>query len=204
MGERSLRGPEPWEHRVLRLVSEQSAIPMDQLARFLACGEERAHRVAEHLSKVGFAEYGRFLFEEPRWVWLTARGARFSGTGFAALRPKVGAMGRLRAINEVRLQIATHAPEARWLCGRGIVREQGKRGPRPSAALEIGAERHAILVKQAIGRAERREREILESLMRGYDAVVAFCAPAPQRLYLRLAAEHGWPRLIVRSIPASP
>jgi len=42
---------------------------------------------------------------------------------------------------------------------------------------------------------------MLESLMRGYDAVVAFCAPAPLGLYKRLASEHHWRKLVIRSIP---
>ena len=42
---------EPWEQRVLRLISEQQAIPFDQLARFLECEEEQAARVAKHLTK---------------------------------------------------------------------------------------------------------------------------------------------------------
>jgi hypothetical protein len=200
----ALRPPEPWEHEVLRLTAEQHGIPFDQLARFLGCGPEQAARVARHLSRAGFTDYGRFLVAEPHWLWLTWRGARLSGTEFAAGRPKVGAMGRIRAVNEVRLLITSRAPEARWICGRTVFREQGSHGRRPNAVVEIGDERHAILVKHGIRQAERRERDILESLMRGYDAVVAFCAPAPGNLYRRLAGEHHWQKLVVRPLPDAP
>jgi hypothetical protein len=199
-----LPAPQPWEHLVLRLIAEQQAIPFDQLARFLDCEPEQAARVAKHLTRVRYADYGRFLTDEPHWVWLTHRGARFSGTEFAAVRPKVGAMDRIRAVNEVRLHIAARAPQARWISGRSIVREQGKKGRRPNAIVEIGSERHAILVKHGIRQTEWRERDILESLMRGYDAVIAFAAPAPQGLYQRLAAEHHWPKLVIRPIPEPP
>lgn len=199
-----LRQPEGWEFELLRLLSEQQGVPFDQLARFIGCETEQASRVAKHLFKSGFADYGRILHDEPHWAWLTRRGARLSGTGFASGPPKVGAMARMRAVNEVRLHIAARAPEARWICGRSVIREQGRQGRRPNAVVEIGGERHAILVKHGIRQSEWRERDILESLMRGYDAVIAFCAPAPGSLYRRLAEANHWPKLIVREIPRPP
>ena len=84
--------------------------------------------MAKHLTEVGFADYGRFLMDEPHWVWLTYRGVRLSGTGFRPSQPTPGAMVRIRAINEVRLHIARRAPEARWVSGRSVLREQGHQG----------------------------------------------------------------------------
>jgi len=204
-GERAVvRRPEPWEFELLRLLCEQQAIPFDQLARFFGCEAEQAARLAKHLYKSGFADSGRILHGEPPWAWLTGRGARLSGTGFASGQPKVGAMGRMRVVNEIRLYIARRAPEARWVCGRSVIREQGRQGRRPNAVVEIGRERHAILVKHAIRQSESSEREILESLMQGYDAVIAFCAATPGNLYRRLAETHRWPKLVVREIPQPP
>lgn len=195
-----LRAPEPWEFELLRLIAEQGAIPFDQLARFLDCDQRRAANLAKHLTKSGFADYGRFLHAEPHWVWLSGRGTRVSGTGFAYLRPKIGAMARMRAVNEVRLHIARRAPEARWICGRSVVREQGLKGYRPNAVVEIGRERHAIVVKRRAHMPEH-EREIIETHMARHDAVVAFCRPLPRNLLKRLQAEHHWPKLVVRDIP---
>jgi hypothetical protein len=198
-----LHRPEPWEFELLRLIAEQQAIPFDQLARLLDCEMEQAARVAKHLFKSGFADYGRFLHEEPHWVWLTGRGARLSGTGLHHQLPKVGAMARMRAVNEVRLQIARRAPEARWISGRSVIREQGLRGYRPNAVVEIGRERHAIVVRLS-AQAEERERDILETHMARHDAVIAFCAAAPRKRLQRLAAQHHWPKLVIRSIPEPP
>ncbi len=195
-----LRMPEPWEFELLRLIAEQGAIPFDQLARFLDCDQERAARVAKHLTKVGFADYGRFLHGEPHWAWLTWRGVRLSGMGFTASPPKVGAMARMRAVNEVRLHIAKRAPEARWICGRSVVREQGKRGYRPNAVVEIGAERHAITVHLRSPEQERL-RDLLATHMARYDAVIAFAKPGPRKLLERVKAEHHWPKLVIRPIP---
>ena len=195
-----LRMPEPWEFELLRLIAEQGAIPFDQLARFLDCDQRRAANLAKHLTKSGFADYGRFLHDEPPWVWLSGRGMRLSGTGFGYLRPKIGAMARMRAVNEVRLHIARRAPDARWICGRSVVREQGLKGYRPNAVVEIGRERHAIVVKRRAHMPEH-EREVIETHMARHDAVVAFCRPKPRNLLKRLQAEHHWPKLVIRDIP---
>ncbi len=198
-----LRAPEPWEFELLRLIAEQGAIPFDQLARFLGCEEAPAARVAKHLFKAGFADYGRFLYDEPPWVWLSGRGMRLSGTGFTYLRPRVGAMARMRAVNEIRLHIAARAPKARWLCARSVVREQGKRGHRPNAVVEIGRERHALLTCLRV-QPQERTRAIVETHMARYDAVIAFAKPAPRRLLERLAQENHWPKLVVRTLPKPP
>jgi hypothetical protein len=198
-----LRMPEPWEFELLRLIAEQQAIPFDQLARFLDCEEERAARVAKHLFKAGFADYGRILHDEPHWIWSTGRGARLSGTGFEPRRPRVGAMARMRAVNEVRLHIAQRAPEARWISGRSVVREQGKYGHRPNAVVEIRRERHAILVHLSAQHPDL-VREVVETHMARYDAVIAFANPKPRKLLERLAADNHWPKLVVRSIPEPP
>ncbi len=194
-----LRAPEPWEFELLRLLAEQGAIPFDQLGRFLDAEERQAANVVKHLTKGGYADYGRTLHGEPHWAWLTARGARLSGMGFVPGSPKVGAMARIRAVNEVRLHITRRAPEARWVCGRSVVREQGLKGMRPNAVVEIGGERHAIVVKH--GFPQERERELVETQMARYDAVIYFANPRPRALLERLKAEHHWPKLVIRPIP---
>ncbi len=198
-----LRPPQPWESELLRLIAEQQAIPFDQLARFIGCEARQAAKLAGHLANAGYADYGRFLIAEPHWVWLTGRGARLSGTGFRPGVPRVGAMARIRATNEVRLLIFRRAPEACWICGRTLVREFGRQGHRPNAAVRIGGERHAIVV-QLRAADQGRTRSVLEAHMARYDAVVAFAAPRPRRLLERLAAEHHWPKLVIRDLPKPP
>lgn len=196
----ALRLPEPWEFELLRLIAEQGAIPFDQLARFLDADEHQAASVVKHLTKVGYADYGRILHDDSHWAWLSGRGARLSGMGFIGGRPKVGAMARMRAVNEVRLHIARRAPEAHWIGPRSIIREQGRSGYRPNAVVEIGAERHAIMVHLRAGDQERA-RDILATHMARYDALIAFANPRPLALLKRLQAERHWPKLVIRPIP---
>jgi hypothetical protein len=197
-----LRGPEPWEFELLRLIAEQGAIPFDQLARFLGADAGQAESVVKHLTEVGYVDYGRFLHDEPHWAWLSCRGARLSGTGFRPNRPRVGAMARMRAVNEVRLHISSRAPEARWICHRSLVREQGRRGHRPNAVIEIRSERHAIVVRLS-ARDLDIVRDSLETDMARYDAVIVFAMPSIRRRLEHFAAEHHWPKLVIRDIPNS-
>jgi hypothetical protein len=159
--------------------------------------------VVKHLTKVGYADYGRFLHDEPHWAWLSGRGARLSGMGFIGARPRVGAMARMRAVNEVRLHIARRAPEAHWIGPRSIIREQGRTGYRPNAVVEIGAERHAIVVHLRAGDQERT-RDIVETHIARYDALIAFANPRPMASLKRLQADRHWPKLVIRPIPGSP
>jgi hypothetical protein len=196
-----IRTPERWEYEILRLIAEQQAIPFDQLARFLDCGPEQASRVAKHLTKAAYTDYGRELTYEPHWIWLTRRGARFSGEGFEALPPPVGSMARIRAVNEVRLHIKRRAPWARWICERSVIREQGIRGHRPNAIVEIGEERHAIVARYGGPTEKEREIRVLETHMLRYDAVIAFAGRRCRGLLERLKREHHWPKLVIRPIP---
>lgn len=75
---------QPWEQQLLRLVSEQGAVPLDQLARFLDVEEAQAARMGWHLVDRGLAVCRPVLHGEPPWLWPTFRGNRASGTGCRA------------------------------------------------------------------------------------------------------------------------
>lgn len=196
------RSPEPWEHPILRLVAEQSAMPFDQLARFLDCDDPQAALIAKHLTARGFADYGRFLHGEPPLLWLTHRGCRLSATGFDFVPPKVGALARVRAVNDIRLHIAQRAPGARWICGRTVFREQGRRGHRPNAVIEVADERHAVLAVLS-PKPKSLMVPLLESQLRRHDALIIFGPERARRFLARLATEHHWPKLVARPLPRS-
>src|SRR5262249_15295941 len=136
----------------------------------------------------------------PPILWLTHRGCRQSGTGFDFIPPRVGALARVRAVNEIRLHITGRAPDARWICGRTVFREQGGRGHRPHAVAVIGEERHAML---ALLNWKPKDRLIplLESQMRRHDAAIVSARSRLRRSLDRLASTHHWPKLVLREIP---
>ena len=184
---------------VLRLLSEQVAIPLDQLARFLGCPLERVVALAQGLEDAGCLRHRRFLVRDMPWFWLNGRGARLADTGFVASAPDVAMLAHRRAINEVRLHLAERAPQGRWVCERTVFRQRDPEDHLPDAVFEIGGERHAIEAELSVKRNDEIRRIVAEHSNR-YDAVLYFCGPYPYRLLKRVQAEGRWPKLLVRRL----
>lgn len=194
------RDPTSHERALLRLLSEQVAIPLDQLARFLGCSLEQAVALVEGLEHADCVRHRRFLFRDMPWFWLNNRGARLAGTGFVASAPDVAMLAHRRAVNEVRLYLAERAPQGRWVCERTVFRQRDPEDHLPDAVFEIGGERHAIEAELSLKRNDEIRRIVAEHSNR-YDAVLYFCGPRPYRLLKRVQAEGRWPKLAVRRLP---
>lgn len=184
----------------LRLLSEQVAIPLDQLARLLGVSLEEAVRLVQGLEADGCLEHRRFLVRDWPWFWLSSRGAGRAGTGFPYRIPDVSSLAHRRALNEIRLYLAERAPEGHWVCERTVYRRCDPNQHLPDALFEIGGERHAI--EAELSHKNNREiREILAELSDRYDAVLYFCGPRTLRMMKRLSSEGRWPKLVVRRLP---
>ena len=184
----------------LRLLSEQAAIPLDQLARLLGLSLASAVRIVQRLDEEGLVESRRFLVRDLPWLWPSRRGARLSGTGFPYSAPDVALLAHRRAINEVRLYLAERAPGGRWVCERTVFRRRDPEDHLPDAVFEIGGERHAIEAELTSKR-NREIRRIVAEHSNRYDAVLYFCGPLPYNLLKRVQAEGRWPKLVVRRVP---
>jgi hypothetical protein len=187
---------------VLRLIAEQYAVRIDQLARFIDCDHSAAADLTDRLARLGYVEQRALLAGQAEWIWLTKRGAGESGTRFTGMRPQVGSLERIAALNEVRLLVARRAPEARWISGRSILREQGRHGPQPQAVIEIAGEEHAVAVKLGQTRSPQTEQRFAETLMGRYDALIVFAGKSRQRALRLLASQRNWPKLILRDLPS--
>ncbi len=193
------REPSAEELLALRLLSEQTAVPLDQLARFLGVSLAEGVATLHGLEAAGAVEHRRFLIRDHPWFWPSYRGARLAGTGFPYKAPDVAILAHRRAVNEVRLHLAERAPKGRWLSERAVFRQRDPSEHLPDAVFEIGAERHVIEVE--LSRKRNSEiHQIVAQLSDRYDAVLYFCAPRPYRLMKRVQAEGRWPKLIVRRI----
>jgi hypothetical protein len=64
------------EQFVLRLLSEQAAIPLDQLSRFLGGPLCRTVSLLQRLEDSGCIEHRRFLVRDHPWFWPSRPGAR--------------------------------------------------------------------------------------------------------------------------------
>jgi hypothetical protein len=202
---RDCSSPSPAELSILDLISEQGAIPLDQLARFLDCDFKEATALGTRFLEAGFVKRSRPLGSEPDWLWLTRFGASVSTTGLGALSPKVGGLVQRRALNEIRLLFAERAPGARWVSERTLRRAQGMKGSVPGAVVEVGSasdpERQAIEVCLSPKRSTAERVRRMEMYRAEYAAATFFCSSSAKKTIRTAANRCGWSNLLVLSIP---
>jgi hypothetical protein len=197
------RQPSPEERGLLRLLSEQGAVPLDQIARFIEGSLADAVRLAQGLEDAGCIEHRRFLVRDHPWFWPTRRGVRLARLGFAYKPPEVLGLAHRRAVNEVRLYLRGCAPHGHWVCERDVYHQRDFNDHLPDAVLEIEGERHAVEAELST-KGQREIRRIVAEHSNRYDAVLYFCAPLPYNLMRRVQAERRWPKLVVRRLPEAP
>jgi DNA-binding Lrp family transcriptional regulator len=190
------------QRELLELLSEQGAVPFDQLVRFLGCTRSRALSSRRRLQRLGWIEGRLFLVGDAEWFWLSRKGVGIAGGAHRYTVPSVRSLPHRRAINETRLFLRDKAPAGRWSSERAIHGAAGSVEHVPDAVLEVGGERHAIEVE--LSRKPPREvAEILDKHSERYDAVIYFCGPQTYGLMKRVQAEGRWPKLHVRHVPGS-
>ncbi len=116
----------------LRWIGEQSAVRADQVARLLAryAGpglqtpgqlSESATRVwRTRMKRIGAIGEVRGFYNEPSYIWLTARGLSLAGLDYKVLKPAITSLRHLYWCNEVRLYVFARRPEARWIPERTL------------------------------------------------------------------------------------
>jgi hypothetical protein len=187
---------------ILRLISEQVAIPLDQLARFQECDIARVRDWSGRVERAGCLRMTQFQVGELPWVWLTRRGARFADTGCSAPRrpPAIARLDHLRAVNEVRLYLTERAPHGRWTSENQLRMGSGHRKVCPNGAFEIDGKRQAIRVALSYMQKSKPRKAIAEASSR-YDEVIYFCGPRTQGLLRAIQENENWPKLVVREMP---
>jgi hypothetical protein len=195
------RSPKPAETEILHLLLEQGAVPMDQFARFLDSTEFEAEQFAEQLCSANLTQSQRPLVGGPAWLSPTNAGARLAGGVLRPLRYRTGALARLRALNEVRLQIAERSPGARFVSRRLLLRRFGRYATLPGAVVEQGGERHAVQLALAPGDEDLLVPRI-DLLHASHHAVMYFCANRRVRTFIEhLQRKHSWSSLVIRELP---
>jgi len=185
---------------VLPFLSEQVAMPLDQIARLLGYSILDATRFAQGLEEAGCIQSRRFLTNDYRWYWPSRRGLRLAETGFVYRQPGVTLLSHRRAINDVRLHLREKAPSGRWLSERIVYRRRVPGNQIPDAIFEIDGERHALEVELTPKPATKIRRIVAEHSER-YDAAIYFCGPRTYALLRNVRAEGRWPKLVVSRLP---
>lgn len=194
------REPEPWEAKILSLVSEQGAVPIDQLARFTGRGETEVRKIVREFCRQHYAASASLIAGEPDWVWLKEAGNRFSGTTLRCLEPKIGGLPILRTLNELRLQLEGQSG-AEWVSRRRLVKEFGQHASIPDAVLRANGSRTAIVVRLDSRHFDEFAKR-LEHFSQIFDAVRCFCGNeiVSSRLeLLRVRTNSNW--LAIEKLP---
>jgi hypothetical protein len=188
------------DRTLLRLVSEQRAIRVDQLARFLKRRPADLKRTLERLERGNYLNQGTFLVDEPAWVWIeTTTGVWAAATGFKRYRPFIGSLLHTAAINDIRIELEREHPGGKWVCERALMRE-GRRGvPMPDGVLQFPRGRRHAIEAELSRKGPGVLREIIAGRCRRYEKVVYYCSHQTLPLVKRFRSEQ--PRLVVRSLP---
>ncbi len=199
----------PYERRLLTLVSQQHALRVDHVPRFLALLaspsddpseahlKSTAHQLVERLQRAGLLCVRRFRANHLDWIWLTKKGWQVAGMTSPWSPPLWRKLPALHAANELRLRLRERDPHLVWI-SRLQLRQM--RSPRhwsalPTAEVITGVGEHIALhvVLRMTGSEEQimdRMRDQLERepipLNPSY-AALWYYAPAPVAMRLRAA-----------------
>lgn len=195
-------GLSPEDVSLLRLISQQKAMPLDQIWRFQGVSLPEAESCVARLRALGCLRAKRLLTDEEPWVWLSRRGARFAETGCSAPRrpPAITRLAHLRAVNEVRLYLRDRFPAAAWRSQRQLRTGEGHLKEAPNGVLEVSGRSTAVHVALSYMQRSRPTAAIADSSCR-YDEVLYFCGPKTLGLITSIAEEGDWPNLVVEEMP---
>lgn len=190
------------DYRALRLVSEQRAMPLDQLQEFLGLPLERVQEITWTLCLAGLLERRCFLVREAPWVWLSGIGRHFLGMGQEPFVFGVGVsqLEHFRAVNQVRFKVEKRS-KGRWLEPREAAKLMGGRAAyRPDGILQVNGELHAFKV-EVTPKSMPRLRQIIKKQCEQFDYVVYICSPTVRRLFDRIPDVLSNDKLIIGELP---
>jgi len=191
---------------LLRWVGEQYAVSLPQLAVLMGRSEHAARWLRARWQREGWVEGRALLVGVPVFVWLTREGSRLAGLELKLWEPNAGALAHVAAVNEVRIFVERRRPQAVWVSERELARDQeraaGKRhGHRPDGLVVVDGRHVAVEVELTLKSRARLER-IVRALLRDYDTVWYFAAPASRRALDEIAGRLESGRLHVAGLPA--
>ena len=190
---------------LLRVVGEQFAITLPQLARLMGRSQHAARWPRARWQRAGWVEGRALLVSEPVFVWLTRPGQRLAGLPYKLWVPNPALLHHIRAVTDVRLWVTGRRPEAEWVSERALAWKQergaGRRhGHRPDALVRAEGQEVAVEVELALKKRERLERLVRDTVAR-YGSVWYFAAPAPRAALLEIARAIPGERVQVFPLP---
>jgi hypothetical protein len=185
---------------LLRIVGEQYALSLPQLARLMGRSLHAARWLRSRWERAGWVRGRAVLVGEPVFVWLSRRGQRIAGSEYSLWRPNPGALAHIAAVTEVRLWVAERHPGAGWVCERELAREAQLTGTggqhRPDGLAVLDGRELPVEVELSHKRPARRER-IMRELVARYGQAVYFAPDGPRQQLEQTARALGGERVQV-------
>ena len=190
---------------LLRVVGEQYAVTLPQLARMMGCSSHAARWLRSRWERAGWARGRALLVGAPVFVWLTRRGQSLAGIEYSVWRPNAGMLAHIAAVTDVRLHVLDGHPGAAWVCERELHRELAatpgsRQRHRPDGLVVIDGREVAVEVELTLKRRPRIE-QIMAELVARYGSVTYFAASAPQRALAAVVADIGRGRVQILDLP---
>ena len=190
---------------MLRLIAEQYAVSVDQLARLIGRTHRTGRWLRDRWRQAGWVESRQLTADGPSFVWLTGAGARIIGSPYRTWRPNAALAGHIEALTEVRLLLEQQLRLGAWVCERSLAKSLRSglqdRAHLPDGLLDTGRERIAIEVELSL-KSRARLEVLLEELAESYDQVWYFGAAPLVPTLRELAA--GVPRQNITVHPYPP
>jgi DNA-binding CsgD family transcriptional regulator len=191
------------DEELLRLVGEQYAISVEQLARLIGRSPRTARWLRDRWKAAGWVESRKLTVAGPSFLWLSGAGRRIAGSPFRSWRPNPTLAVHIEAVTEVRLLVERDLRLGEWLCERALAQQRSAdegRGHLPDGVLLAAGERIAVEVELTLKSRSRLDALLLE-LAHGYDRIWYFAAPNLVPRLRELAGEIPWQNIVVHAYP---
>jgi hypothetical protein len=189
---------------LLRLIAEQYAISVDQLARVIGRSHRTGRWLRDRWRHAGWVESRQLTSGGPSFIWLTRHGTRIAQSPYRTWQPHAGLIGHIEAVTELRLLLDRHMRLGAWRCERSLAKEHRSRSQSrphlPDAVLRRNQETIALEVELTL-KSRARLGEIVAELAEQYAQVWYFAAAALLRTLSEIAAEVPYENVRVYSYP---
>lgn len=192
------------DSELLRLVGEQYAVSVEQLARLIGRTSRTGRWLRDRWRAAGWIESRQLAAAGPSLLWLTGSGARVCGSPYRLWRPNAALANHVLAVVELRLLLERELSLGRWICERSLAQNRRRMSPDdahlPDALLKRAPGPVAIEV-ELTQKSRARLAAIVEQLSVAYSEVWYFAAPPAAPSLYDLAAEAPLQNVRVCSYP---
>ena len=124
---------------VLNWMCEQYAARLDHLEGLAGKGETWSRNLVARLRDAGLVRVERIVVGQPPWVIPTYKGLKACGLRYWVWKPKLGALTRIGATNDVRIHVQAQKPGSEWMSERHCWRKRRRRKGQARARARWGA-----------------------------------------------------------------